>query len=442
MNKYLKTIFLFFSAVFANLICFSSALALEVKDYPVINGIGLPAKPTFNEFVLYYFNIALFVGVLAAAIIITYAGIKYFFSRGEVGKTEASKRIIIRGLIGLLILFGSILILNAINSNISKTQISQIEVGKDLDGIVLTVTNADQSSEEKWLNQDLRLTEKPVTNIRWLSNEHDLPRIWVYPQADFKGAPVEVANGKSAAIGINQSITFEWRKSGVYIYDGQNYQLTHRALPLVLTNSVPALNLPVFTNTNYSIKFVQPEKVVDDPNVPSPPKYGAILFSGDDYRGKCSWVLNDIPNLNAPNGEENKPAVGNLSSIYIFRTDDLAAQEKVTFYNGTNCVSKAKFWDEAAKQFKPNTCDYNVYKKEGNVDQNCPDMPHEDQSILSVSIKQGTLLILRTKNGECQVIRKEGETECVNTVKYGYAYNPNEKDIRPFYFTLLPFASE
>lgn len=310
-------LFLFISILF----CANSVLALEIS-YPTIGGVSLPPNPTFTNYFIYFFNFALFVGMVAASFVLIFGAISYFLSKGEIGKIEKAKREIIRSFIGLVVLFGSVMILNTINSGINKNTLESLNPEKYSGGIILQYENG----REQNIAGDMTETPYNVGGIKWLSAESELPRIFVFPQKDFSGNPQEIMNGNSVFIAKGSSISFDWQRPGVYLYNALDYQLENRRSPLYLLNSQPALGNNGFDKKTASIKIVQPSEK-------GFVKYGAVLFSGDNYTGKCSWVMNDLPNINEvsqSNPEENSvrinesdefSGIGQVSSIYVLKID-------------------------------------------------------------------------------------------------------------------------
>ena len=114
-----KLIVLFLSLI----ICLSfafNAYAQEAREleleYPLIQGdqpetVAIPVP----EYVRYIFNFAVWAAGILALLVLIYAGIQYFLSTGNPEKITIAKERITSALIGLLILFGSYLILWSIN---------------------------------------------------------------------------------------------------------------------------------------------------------------------------------------------------------------------------------------------------------------------------------------------------------------------------------------
>ena len=380
--------------------------------------------------------------MVASAIVLIIAGYNYIFSRGEVGRLEKSKREIIRALIGLAILFGSIVTVNTINSRANQgTQaIDNLNTTQYAGGIILKHT--DPNIPDTHLTGDLNATTNAIGNIEWLSNREELPRIFVFPERDFQGAPIEVANGSTAYIGIGRSISFDWAVPGVYLYDLSNFQLKNRKTPLATLTSQPALGNVNFKDKTASIRIIQPKRIGSEKTF----EYRAVLFSGDNYTGKCAWVKQDLEDINKVNGEENKVRIGvsddfegikKVSSIYILTFDPAQQKYAAKLFNGTNCVSQESLWDKDKKEFLPNTCDVTEFEKELKFSEACKDMPQKPDTVVSAQINDGTVLILKDKDGNCQLFEKKGKSNCITSITYGIFNMENRKN-PPWSFIFLP----
>ncbi len=88
---------------------------LEI-EYPDVSGSpGLTSKSTIPDYVKYIFNFAIWASGFLALGVLVYGGFEYLTSTGNVEKVRDAKERIASALLGLLILFGSYLILVSIN---------------------------------------------------------------------------------------------------------------------------------------------------------------------------------------------------------------------------------------------------------------------------------------------------------------------------------------
>lgn len=394
-----------------------SAPLFVLADYPTIGGRTITKDSTFSDFVVYYFSLALMIGIIAAVIVIIIAGIKFLISQGDPSKRSDAKRMINGALIGLIVLFGSYAILNSLNPSATSPIVEPEPVA--FDGIYLIKENGGKVL----VCQDIPETSQNFTSIEWVSKAEDLPAIYVYTEKYFKGTPKEINNGSSVSIPKGSSISLVWKTAGIYLYDKTNYQLGSKSAPLPIKFSQPFLGGSSFDNITQSIKINQP----DDGST-----LGAILFSEDDYRGTCSWILGEIPDLNQSRGEENNPAVGNnnLSSIIVLNL--ASGSPAVTFYNRADCQYIQQ--DPRSKK-----CDLSVTNKTGVFKEYCPDF---EGDVLSFSLSENTGVLLKTEKGRCQFFqRQNGPQECLSLIKYGYIYNPDHKKaIKPYSFTIFSLA--
>ncbi|MBZ9578153.1 hypothetical protein KJA13_03990 [Patescibacteria group bacterium] len=88
-------------------------LEIEYPDVP--GGPGLTSKSTIPDYVKYIFNFAIWASGFLALGVLIYGGFQYLTSTGNVEKVRDAKERIASALLGLLILFGSYLILVSIN---------------------------------------------------------------------------------------------------------------------------------------------------------------------------------------------------------------------------------------------------------------------------------------------------------------------------------------
>ncbi|MDD5696561.1 MAG: pilin [Candidatus Pacebacteria bacterium] len=385
--------------------------AVALAEYPVIGGRTITDKSTLSDFVLYYFALALIIGIVAAVLVLITAGINFLISQGDLYRRNNAKRMITGAFVGLVVLFGSFVILNALSSS-ATGPISEPEVIVS-DGIYLIK----EDGEKLLTYQDVAKTEKNFTAIEWISSQEDLPAIYVYAEKDFKGVPAEIKNGNSVSISQGSSIAFLWKTAGVYLYDKTNYQLSDKSAPLPVKFDQPSLGGSSFDNITQSIKITQPEEGSS---------FGAILFSEADYRGTCSWILGETPDLSQARGEENNPAIGNdtLSSLILLNT--APGSPTVTFYNRADC----QYVEQDPRSKK---CDISSVNITGLFEDSCSEF---EGDVLSFSLSQGAGVLLKTENGQCQFFKRQKPQECVSLIKYGYTYSPGS-DLRPYSFTMF-----
>jgi hypothetical protein len=230
--------------------------------------------------------------------------------------------------------------------------------------------------------------------------------------------------------------------SGILLYSETNY-ITEED-PLNIRYSKTSLIADGFHGKTSSIKINQPPDMT----------LGAILFadrekdgkiiSGTEFRGKCSYITESIPDLNNSLGDQNNPPIGQntLASIIVFNG---SVGGDITIYSNYNCQPKIdkycrevdggnKNWDD------PNSCpspeEYSCSIRI-NEFKSIKEIIEEDCSsgetgfkgeILSIAVDSRTGILLRglvNDEGEteeiCQYLDSKNTT-CINMIKYGPFY--------------------
>jgi hypothetical protein len=392
--------------------------------YVSIRGFQPDKDTVFRDYLVYFYDLFVVFGTIIAVLMIIASSIQIVLSRGEVGNLGEAKKRLYGAVFGIIILMGSWSILFSLNPNFVSVNLDPVEVGESLPGINLT---RESDGFLVWMGQDEANTKENYSQIKWLSSAEDLPKIYVYSEPNFKGVLTEVKNGDSINIKQGSSIYFFWRTEGVYLYDNNDYTLNKKLFPLYTKTSIVSLsnvNNENFDNVIKSIDFIQPK---DENN----PKFFSILFSESDYRGSCSWVLDDISSLDLSRGDENKDPIknNNLSSIMIFKTKNQS--KTVTFYNRTNCQYIEK--DPTSKK-----CSVNSLNRIETFESSCSDL-YDNGDILSFELEDNTGVLIQSKDKNyCQFFKKNGLNSCINVIKYGSTYNLEEtKEIRPYFFTVF-----
>jgi len=216
----------------------------------------------------------------------------------------------------------------------------------------------------------------------------------------------------------------ELQTIGVYLYKADGKSLNLKTL-------TPSLVNQDFQNQTQYIKFENPEAY----------KFGAVLFSEDDLKGNCVYVLNNIDDLGAASGGENNPPIGKneVSSVAVLRT--VQGSPSVTLYNTVDCRKRS---DEYGKvEEKTSVCTVSAGNGFKDIKESCPDFVGDVLSI-GTSPDTGILLKAATKNspGRCELLTS-GTSSCVNVVKYSYVYNRViGSPIKPLSFMLFPLYSQ
>jgi len=230
--------------------------------------------------------------------------------------------------------------------------------------------------------------------------------------------------------------------SGILLYSETNY-ITEKD-PLNIRSSKTSLIADDFHGKTSSIKINQPPDMT----------LGAILFadrekdgkiiSGTEFRGKCSYITESIPDLNNSLGDQNNPPIGQntLASIIVFNG---SVGGDITIYSNYNCQPKIDKYcrevDGGNKNWNdPNSClspeEYscsiriNEFKSiEEIIEEDCSSGGTGFKGeILSIAVDSRTGILLRglvNDGGEteeiCQYFDSKNTT-CINMIKYGPFY--------------------
>jgi len=107
---------------------FASGRVLEV-EYPKIGEYEITETTTsIPQYVRYIYYFAISISGLIALAVLVWAGLKYFTSAGNPERLKTSKEQIVAAFLGLIILFGSWLIVNTINPQLTLLQVGPLQV--------------------------------------------------------------------------------------------------------------------------------------------------------------------------------------------------------------------------------------------------------------------------------------------------------------------------
>lgn len=299
---------------------------------------SVPTGASAAEYIVYLINFLIGIGTLAAVVMFVMAGIGWVTAHGESGKIDEAKGKIKNAVLGLVILFSSYLILNTINSQLTK--------------ITISAPSASSSSET-----------------------------------------VEGA--------------------GAYLYDGTSFSSTTPAL--LLTTSAANLSTNGFKGQAKSVRFVNPTFF----------NYGAVMYSGTDMRGQCSWTTSDISDTAQAVGNQNNPPVGPFSSISVFK-EDPSNTASIVVYNAADCMGKSNAYCIEGDDTYPCQTDDNKRCKISSapelqkIEDVCSDFIG---SVLSFSISPAAGVLIEDKGGHCQYF-ESSQASCINVVKDSYVYSP------------------
>lgn len=127
IKRNLSLLIFFLLGVFG-LAFFVSAQRLELQ-YPQIPGVTTPQPGiSLQEFARYIYHLSLIIGAIIAFGLFVYGGFLYLISVGRPAKMSEAKDRMLSAILGLLILFGSYVILSTLDPTLTIFQAEQISV--------------------------------------------------------------------------------------------------------------------------------------------------------------------------------------------------------------------------------------------------------------------------------------------------------------------------
>lgn len=307
--------------------------AQEITDYPLLGGKGLSENPSLVEVVAYYFNFALIIGVIIAVGVVIYAAFRMATSEGSPSIVGDARNKMVSAGLGIVILFGAFLIVSTLNPAILNIQNIETHC---LSGIQVILSD----DTEVCINSSMASVDlSKAKSINWKSNAEALPAVYVYTSENYQGTIQKVINGQPISSAI-KSLWFMQNQDGIYLYDNTGLTPKDRAVPLIVSGDVTDLNTHTDPNKLSYDKITKSVEVVNNPD--SILKYGALMFSDPNYRGRCSYISNKSEDLGAsgPDYNNNKPALGRdtMSSLRVIKfRSGLSNRGTIILYNTIGC---------------------------------------------------------------------------------------------------------
>ncbi len=120
----------FFLLLFAYQI---TAQDLEISNYPTVPGAEKPTsvKTPLPTFLKYIYNLSLLLSGLLCFVLAIWGGVQYLTSASRPGKMADAKEQITMAFVGMAIVFGSYIIINTINPELTKLTISLFDTSSD-----------------------------------------------------------------------------------------------------------------------------------------------------------------------------------------------------------------------------------------------------------------------------------------------------------------------
>lgn len=363
-------------------------LARELEEpLPSIPGREAPTttETTLGEYIVYTFELALMIGGIIAFATLIYGGFKYLTSGGNRTIVASSKKQILAGIIGLIILLGSYLILRTINPDLLIFPGNEGRNGGTLkpnQGVCFyTMYSQGAAGGERVCFTESK-KEMPegfdAKALEFISPKDKLFSVYTFYSKNWVGLQKNRKNEKDTPyvypeeLNSPKSFFIDWNDPGVYLYKGAGFQTDFPNYPYKLRQS-SAASLDNYNNEIASIKFrnlgctrvpgPDPDKDYYAPEV----KYGAVLHKEEGFKGECSIIFGspvdstpaDNCCVNYGSAVLSNDAVGSVgnneaSSITIFNHSCSGNPTgKVTFYDQigrignsftVNASQVGKFW--------------------------------------------------------------------------------------------------
>ncbi|MCK4355240.1 hypothetical protein KAW43_02775 [Candidatus Parcubacteria bacterium] len=450
-----KIILIFILVGFMALVCAGDfALAqrdLEVIDYPDVPGAVTPGKDTeLPQYVKYLFNFAIGLGGILAFVILIFGGIKWMTSAGDPTKINEAKTKMLGGIIGLILLLGAWFIIDAINPKLlSLKKMDKLEPNT---GIYVTGDFTDNEGnvyqEKRWYVGDIQsFTNFVPTSMEFISEPLELLSVFEHTQEEFKGSIEEIENtGKGSGANISgKSISFQWAKSGFYLYEEPDFDVLQKK-PEYLSGSAAVLK--EWDNMTESIKIKHPSKQII--------KMG-VAFTEPNFNGKCELVLEGLYEFfddkisndlitRLPDFPTSHPGAGkDLSSMHIFTLDtDKEQKGEVIFYDEINCQGNSFTTTLERERGATGVVTGNIIGSGSFVSHNFG-ANTADERVMSFKINGPYVVVIMTKglgvdksNRICQRFLKPNDTNCYGTLKGSNVFDPDpNSDLKPRGFFIV-----
>jgi hypothetical protein len=313
-------------------------IALILLSFGVIPAIaadteliaGMPKNASSAEVIVYIFNLAVAIGAFLAVVIIVMAGIEWMTSEGNPSKVEGAKDKIKNTLLGVAILIGCYLILGVINPSLTTIKINNLSCSNGI--VVTTVATADAKSKQVCISENISsISYSIASTVEWNFPADTLLAVYTFSGENYTGTKTEYScenggcSGSFGDISGVKSIYFLKKEAGFYLYDQVNYKTSAKPYPYHLSTSIP--DLGEFSNFTGSIKKIDPNPAVDNS------AYLGIGFTDPNYTGACTFIGENVSNMNGPATEKYTSPI---------QTNSMSSMIVNKGYIGTNSFSPDK----------------------------------------------------------------------------------------------------
>jgi len=405
MKKILSLIFL--------LLIISTPVLADVQ----IGEFIITDQTTPEEVISYIFQLLVGIGALIAVAMVVMAGVEWMTSDGNPGKIDGAKTKIKNALLGVGVLLGSYLIINTINPQIANIDIKDLRCES---GIIVGVQLKDDEPElQRCIDGNAAKIDydivRTINEGNWNFPSGSILKAFVYGDENYTGTrrtfKMDDSGNISGDISGAKSIYFLRNYDGIYLYDGLNYSLGNSPYPLYTATSISNLISSDFNNKTQSIEIIQG----------GIEKYRAVVFTSQNYEGRCSLVGESVGNLNsgAKDQWQYSETIGNnsISSLVVKKEVSTPGvtidRGYVTLYTTKNCgksqqggMSLPSVGSIEIKECKINI---NSTTEHVNILDRCPDWDSGD-AVLSFEIIGNAGLVLSTS--------RQGQSNTDTTCKY------------------------
>lgn len=296
MKKFCAIVILFI--ILFGLVGFVFAQARELEvDYPEVQG-EKPEQVTtpVPEYVKYIFNFLIAISGVIALGVLVYAGFQYFTSTGNIEKISDAKSRITAALLGLVILFGSYLILYSINPDLIVFHLPRLRpiLSELPSGVLACQQSVNAEIEEAWnitINYPSSYAEEDLPQkAKRLNQLLDAISLNCYtittagdirPDFDNKITDIYIIPGVKNIGGNSYATTY-----GAIIYEERNFMGQSRSLiPQEHLTKVLGLTKR-FSSLNIKVSSIKPFTIQWDPD----PNWKVTLYQEYNYN-------QDLPQL-------------------------------------------------------------------------------------------------------------------------------------------------
>ena len=293
----------FFATVIISIVLFSLAGFVFAQDreleieYPEIAG-EQPEEVTtpVTEYFKYIFNFLIWISGLIALVVLVYAGFQYFTSAGNPEAMNDAKSRIGAALLGILILFGSYLILITINPDLIVFHLPRLRpiISELPSGVLVCKESVTAEVEESWnikINYPSSYAEEDLPQIAKRQNQLlDIIALNCYAvttagdiRSDFdnKITDIYIIPGVEKMAGGSYGTTY-----GFVIYEEKNFMGKSRSLTVKDHLTKVLGSTKNFTSLNIKVSSIKPFAIQWDPD----PNWKVTLYQEYNYN-------QDLPQL-------------------------------------------------------------------------------------------------------------------------------------------------